>query len=103
MSQLSPQKLKDLAPFLEKVYFYKHALSSKPWFSSTIPTYIHAFWSCKEQARASLSGAEERSAKELASENAKLKLAQTTETLQRTQEIYDKGKTTTSLNQIKTF
>ena len=43
------------------------------------------------KAKGSTSETEERAAKDLATENANLKLAQSTETFKHTQQMYDKG------------
>ena len=44
------------------------------------------------QSQTTVEESEERSAKDIAAENAKVKLAQTTETFKHSQEMYDKGK-----------
>ncbi len=43
------------------------------------------------QSQTTVEESEERSAKDIAAENAKVKLAQTTETFKHSQEMYDKG------------
>ena len=52
---------------------------------------MHCFSRLQEKARSSQDNKNERSAKELAAESAKVKLAQTSETLKHTRENYDKG------------